>query len=105
MAEFGAESGEALDDLGKPRLGCVRKTAAIAQKGELIALENPRLLGDQVRVCRARLQRFDTPEQCVVQVDFAAMTGEFWRNLAFDRLNLVIGVGARQIEKNRTDAG
>src|ERR1700736_247887 len=33
------------------------------------------------------------------------MPGKSWRDLAFDRLNLVIGVGARQLEENRTDAG
>src|ERR1700731_521918 len=33
------------------------------------------------------------------------MPGKFWRDLAFGRFELVIGVGARQIEENRTDTG
>src|ERR1700731_2672213 len=33
------------------------------------------------------------------------MPGKFWRDLAFGRFELVIGVGARQIEENRTNTG
>jgi len=89
----------------EPRLRFLRKTAAIAQKGDMIAIENPRLLGIECEFFAPGKQRLDTPKQSIVQEDFAAMTGKFWRDLAFDRLNLVIGVGARQMKKNRTDAG
>jgi hypothetical protein len=85
--------------VNEPRLRFLRKTAAIAQKGDMIAIENPRLLGIECEFFAPGKQRLDTLKQCIVQEDFAAMTGKFWRDLAFDRLNLVIGVGARQMKK------
>src|ERR1700724_473014 len=33
------------------------------------------------------------------------MPGKFWRDLAFDRFEFLIGVGARQIEEDGRDAG
>jgi hypothetical protein len=55
LAEFGGKGREALDDLGKPCLGFVRKAAAIAQKGDMIALENPRLFGIKPEFASARV--------------------------------------------------
>jgi len=105
LTEFGGERCEALDDCGEPRLGFVRKAAAIAQKGDMIALENPCLFGIKPDFAAARIKRVDALKHRTVQVDSAAMPGKFWRDLAFDRFEFVIGVGAGQIEENRTDPG
>ena len=103
LAEFRAERGEALVDLGEPRLGCVRQAAAIAHKGGMIAIENPQLFGVEAEFALAPMKRGDPLKQRVVQIDVALMAGELWRDLPFDRFDFVIGVGAREIEENRAN--
>src|SRR5205807_319979 len=105
LSEFGGERREALGDCGEPHLGFLRQAAAIAHKSDMIALENPRLFGIKLEFAAPRIKHVDALKHRAVQTDSAAMPGKFWRDLAFDRLNLVIGVGARQMEENGTDAG
>ena len=88
-------------DFSKPCLVGVRKAAASAGKGYMIAVEKLRLFGVEAECPVLRVERIDTTEQSLVQVDAAAMPGEFWRDLAFDCFNLVIGIGSCKIEKNR----
>ena len=48
----------------------------------------------------ARFERVDALEQSLVQIGLAAVAREDGRDLALDRLQLVIRVGAGQVEEN-----
>src|ERR1700722_2678860 len=66
----------------------------------MIAVEHTRLFGRKLEFGGVRLERVDALEQTLVQIGLAAMACENRRDFALDRLQLVIGVGANQIEKN-----
>jgi hypothetical protein len=95
LAELRTKCGKALVDLSEPRLGCIRQAAAIAHKGRIIAIENPRLFGVEAKFALARMERGDPPKQRVVEIYFAVMTGEPWRDRPFDRLEFVMSADAR----------
>src|SRR3984893_8426078 len=62
LTESGGERGEVLGDCGEPRLGFLRKAAAVAQKGGVIALQNPRLFGIKPEFAASRIKRIDALE-------------------------------------------
>ena len=65
----------------------------------MIAPEHARLLGGKPQPRLAGLQGVDALEQRIVQISVAAMAREDRSDLALDRLNLVIGRGAGEIEE------
>ena len=66
----------------------------------MIAVEHARLFGRKPEFAGVRLERVDALEQSLVQIGLAAVTRELRRDFALDRLQLVIRVGANQVEKN-----
>jgi hypothetical protein len=66
----------------------------------MIAVEHTRLFGRKRELGGVRLERVDALEQSLVQIGLAAVTRELGRDFALDRLQLVIRVGANQVEKN-----
>src|ERR1019366_693506 len=61
--------------------------------------------GVEAKFVLIRMKRGDPLKQRAVQIDFAHMTGEPWRDLPFDRLKFIIGVGGRQIKENGGNTG
>jgi hypothetical protein len=100
LTELCPKSRQPLGDRGQSRLGLGLCACAGAGEIEVIAVEHTRLFGRQPEVAGVRLDRVDAPEQGLVQIGLAAMARELGRRLALDRLQLVIRVGANQIEKN-----
>ena len=66
----------------------------------MIAAKHARLFGRKPELVLARFKRVDALEQSLVQIGLAAMAREYRRDVALDRLQFVIGVGAGQVEKN-----
>ena len=66
----------------------------------MIALKHALLFGRKPELALAGLERVDAPEQGVVQIGVAAVARENRRDVALDRLQFVICVGAGEIEKD-----
>ena len=94
LAERRAEGGKARGDFGKPRLGRRIERGAGAAEGDVIALENAHLLGAKAERAGLLHQRVDAGEQFRVGVNVVPMSCHHRRDLALDRLQRVIGVGA-----------
>ena len=103
LAELGAERREPFADRRQTRLGLRRQPGAGARKIEMIALKHARLFGGKPEPLLHGLQGVDAPEQRVVQIGFAAMAREDGSDFALDRLDLVIGRGAGEIEEDARD--
>ena len=101
LAEGGAELGQPFADSGDPRLGVLRQAGAGAAEGDVIALQDPRLLGRETERIAPVPQRVDAGEQGVVKVNAVAMGGEPRRHLPLDRHQGVVRVGAGQRMKHR----
>ena len=69
----------------------------------MIALKHARLFGGKPEPLLRSLQGVDALEQRVVQIGFAAMAREDGSDFALDRLNLVIGRRAGEIEEDARD--
>ncbi len=104
LTETRAEAGEPLVDRREARPGLRRQRRAVAHEGGVIEREHARLLRIEPEAFARRAQRLDAGEQRLVEVDFAAGARQNRRDIAFDRLQRVVAVRARQIEKHRGDA-
>ena len=104
LAELRAEGGEALVDLGEPRFGVRREPRAVAHERDVIERQRARLLGIEAQAVARRPQRLDAREQRIVEINFAAGARQNRRDVALDRLQRVVAVGAGEIEKHRRDA-
>ena len=100
LAELSGERRQPLGDCGQPHFGLGRGGGAGAGEIEMIAIEHTRLFGRKAEILLLGVDRVDTLEQSLVQIGLAAMTRENGRDLALDRLQLVIRVSASQIEEN-----
>ena len=78
------------------------KELRLARAGEIemIARKHARLFGRKPEPLLRGLQCVDALEQRVVQIGFAAMARQNRGHLALDRLQFVIGRGAREIGKD-----
>ena len=99
LAERGGERRQPLGDRRQPRLGFGRSGRAGAGEIEMIAAEHAYLFGREPELVLLRFKRVDAREQSLVQVGFAAMARENWRNFALDSLQFVARMGAGEIEK------
>ncbi len=100
LAEFCAERRQPLGDRGEARFCLGRKACAGAGEIEMVAFEHARLFGRKPEPVLPGLQCVDALEQSVVQIGFAAMARQDRGDLALDRLKLVVGRRAREIEKD-----
>ena len=100
LAELSGERRQPLGDRGQSRFGLRLSACARAGEVEMIAIEHARLLGRQPEFVLVRLERVDALEQSLVQIGLAAVAREEGRDLALNRLQLVIRVGAGQVEEN-----
>jgi hypothetical protein len=92
----GAERGETRVDVDKPRLGGGVQRRARTQEFQIIALENAPLFRGQRELIACAIQTLDTAEQGRVHVDTVPVPGLDGRNLALDREDFVVVVGAGQ---------
>ena len=95
-----AERRQPLVDRDEARLGLRPQPCAGAGEIEMIAVEHARLLRRKPDFGSFRFQSVDALEERVVEIGFGAVAGEDRRDVALDRLELVIGRGAREIEKD-----
>ena len=94
LAERGPERRQPLVDGGEPRLGGGIERRAGALEIQMIALEHPRLLGVEPEPVAGAVQRIDAAEQGGVVQDAVPMAGAAGRDVALDRQQLRIAVGA-----------
>ena len=104
LAELRAEGRQPLVDRGQTTFGVGLQPSARADEIEMIAGEHARLFGRKPEFVLFGLQRVDAFEQRVVQIGLAAMMRQDRRDVALDRLQLVIGRSAREIEKDVSHA-
>ena len=104
LSERGAERRQPLADLGEPRLLVRRQARAGPHEGEAIALDQSNRLGIEAAAFPARIDRVDPLKQSIVEIDRVALACENRRDLALDRLDLVVGVGADQVKEHGGDA-
>ena len=100
LAELRGERRQPLGDRGQARLGLSRRACSGAGEIEMIALEHARLFGRKPKLVRVGLKRIDALEQRLAQIDVAAMARENWCDLPLDRLEVVIGRRAREVEED-----
>ena len=93
------ERRQPLGDRGQARLGVSRRACSGAGEIEMIALEHARLFERKPELVLVGLKRIDALEQRLAQIDIAAMARENRRDLPLDRLKLVIGRRAREVEE------
>jgi hypothetical protein len=89
-----------LGDRRQSRLGLGRRARAGASEIEMIAVEHARLFGRKPEFVFIGVEGVDALEQRLVQIGLAAVAREHWRDCALDRLQIVVGRRAREIEKN-----
>src|SRR5262245_23754211 len=96
LAERGAKDRQPLADLSQPlaRLGIERRTGALEH--QIIALQNARLLAVEAECAAALPERVDAAEQRLVKQDAVPVASLARRNLALDREQCIVGMGARQ---------
>ncbi len=100
LAELGAERGQPLGDRRHPLPGLGVERGAGLDEAAVVALQHARLLLGEAEVALLLHQRIDAPEQLGVLVDAHGVLGEARRHLALDRLDRLVGVGAREIVEN-----
>jgi hypothetical protein len=71
---------------------------------DVVALQHPRLLRRQAELGAAREQRLDPPEQRRVHADLVAVPGQDRREIALQRLQRIVGMGAGQGAEHVPDA-
>ncbi len=99
-----AERREFLADLGEPLLPGRVERRARAHESEAIALGETARLGVQSACGGASVSLVDAGEQRFVEIDRAVFACKHGRDLALDRLEFVVGIGAREMEEHARDA-
>ena len=100
LPELCAEGREPLANRGEACLCLRRQAGAGAGEIEMVTLEHPRLFGGKPEPVLLAFQGVDPSEQRVVEIGVAAMARQNRSDLALDRLELVVGRGAGQIEED-----
>src|SRR5262245_2163352 len=103
LAERGAKGRQPLADLSQSlaRLGIERRAGALEH--QIIALQNARLLGREAECVAALPERVDAAEQRLVEQDAVPVASLARRNLALDREQRIVGVGAGKHAKDPAD--
>ena len=100
LAERSAERGEALVDIGEPRLRRGVKRSAGAGKFQVIALEHAPLLGRKRKPVAHLVETIDAAEQGLVHEDPVPVLGLERGELALDREDRIVGVSAGEEIEN-----
>ena len=99
LAEGGAQRGEALVDVGEPGLRRGVERSAGAGELRVVALEHALLFRRKRKLIAHSIQAIDAAEQGRVHEDAVPVLGLDRRQLALDREDRIIGMGAcQQIE-------
>ncbi len=101
LAEGGRQRGEPFADRGEARLRFGRQPGAGAGEVEMRSAQSARACsGVRPSDGCVRLQGVDPPEQRVVQIGVAGVARQDRRDGALDRFELVVRLGAGEIEKD-----
>src|SRR3954447_16759099 len=76
LAEAGAKACEPVPDLLQPVLGGSSEPRAGTAEERMIALQHPRLLGAKAKGARPPVQRIDSGEQRLVEVNLVPVPGK-----------------------------
>ena len=101
LAEQGAEARQPLADRRQARLPLRVEARAGAGESDAPTFERPRRLGVESETVARLMQRLDAGEQRVVEHDRVALARQNRRDVAFDALDLVAGLGAGEMEERR----
>ena len=101
LAEQCAERGEALVDRREPLLAGGVETRAGAHEIGVVAVEHAELLGVEPERRAPLPERLDPAEERLVEGDLVAVARQCRGDVALDRLERVIGIGAGQVEEHR----
>src|SRR6185437_6702270 len=96
LAERRAELRQPLDDLRQALFRLALERGAGAAEGRVIALEYALLLGGEVKRLALLHQSIDATEQLRIGVEPVPVVRDLWRELALDRKQRLIAVGAGQ---------
>ena len=96
LAEAGAERGEPLVDVGETGLRRGVERGAGALEHHVVAIEHALLLGREGEPIARAVQAVDAAEQGLVHQDAVPVLGLLRGELAFDLLDGVVGMRARQ---------
>ena len=105
LAERGTKRSEPRDDLGEPlHLGGV-EACALATVFGVMALQHALLLGGKAEAFAPGMERVDTGEQGLVHPHLVPVCGGLRGDVAFDRQQFLVAVGADQLAEDVIDAG
>ncbi len=103
LAEQRVQCCQAFGDLLHPRLLRGVEHGAVAHEAQVIALEQPQLIGRKVQLVAVPMERVDAGEQGGVERNSHEMRGEFGRVIAVDRVECVVGRTGGQVVKDAAD--
>jgi len=100
LRKLGRQHRQPLDDLGKARPFGDAQLRAGAHEIEMIALQHPRRFRIEAQPVALPVELVDAPEQRRVEKDAVPVPRHHRRHVALHRLQLGIGVGARQLREH-----
>ncbi len=103
LAEGRAEGRQALGDRPHPLLARLVERRAAAHEVLVGLLQHPHLLGGQVQVIAAVMERAHPREEPRVEGDGVGMLRQHRRHVALDRLDLLGGVGGGEVEEDAAE--
>ncbi len=103
LAEPRVQTRQPLGDRRHARFLCRIELRPVAHEAQVMALQQPQLIGREAEAVAPAIERVDPGEQAGIERDLHLMRGELWRVLPVDRLQCLVGRAGIEVVEDAAD--